>query len=143
MRLVKNAGKLFSYYSEAGRHRAKWQSGVWRVFVVLLLVAGMFLVKEYLENKYLAEFSQDPLSFLVLDKVMYWFSVGVILGAFAMAVMFEGEFVIGLWRNAVRLEAEAMAELEGRSAAARKAVPASRREELPRAVGRKKRPRKR
>jgi hypothetical protein len=107
-------------YKQTHFNRAFWVSPKWRLFVVLLVIATMFLVQDYLTGKYLAEFKESPLAFEALDKVMYWFGVGIVVGAAALFLMFEGEFAIGMWNHLRRAEQAALKEFAGLPAGKRK-----------------------
>ncbi len=92
-----------THFMEAWRHADKkkrdWINPKWRLLVILATMAGVLLVREYLENKYLAEFSLTPFPvYIVLDKVLYWFLTGIVVGAAAAWLMHEGELAIGLWK---------------------------------------------
>ncbi len=95
-------------YKQTHFNRAFWVNPKWRLFVVLAVMASMFLVQDYLTGKYLAEFKDSPLAYLALDKAMYWFGVGIVVGAAAMFLMFEGEFAIGVWNQLKRAEQAAV-----------------------------------
>lgn len=101
-------------YKQTHFNRAFWVSPKWRLFVVLGVMASMFLVQDYLQQKYLAEFAESPIAYIALDKVMYWFGVGIVVGAAAMFLMFEGEFAIGIWNQLRRAEHAAIREFRAR-----------------------------
>lgn len=95
-----------THFVEAWRHadrkKREWIHPPWRLAVILATILGVFVVREYLENKYLAEFALTAVPvFLVLDKVMYWFLTGIIVGAAAAWLMHEGELALAIW-NALR-----------------------------------------
>ncbi len=100
-------------YKQTHFHRSFLVSPKWRLFVVLLVLATMLVVQEYLENKYLTEFEQSPLAYAVLDKALYWFAVGIVVGAAAIFLMFEGEFAIGVWKRMRSIEHVVAAEMTG------------------------------
>ncbi len=114
MNRVKN---LLAYYKHANVNRRNLTSLKWRVLVVLLLIVVMVVVREHLTGKYLAEFSANPLAYLVLDKVYYWFVAGVIIGIGFSWLLYEGEFVIALYKLVARIESQAFKGLIAAKAA--------------------------
>ncbi len=131
-------GNFLKSYKQTHFSRSFWVSPKWRLFIVLAVMATMLLTKDYLENKYLAEFDQNPLAYAVLDKSIYWFGVGIVVGAAAIFLMFEGEFAIGVWRHARRVEEEAVGEISG-GAMQRAVAKEARQKRAGRAVARKRR----
>ena len=96
MRLV----KFVEAWRHAERGKKQWVNSRWRLLVILATMVGVVLVREYLENKYLAEFALTPVPvYLVLDKVVYWFLVGIVFGAAASWLMHEGELAIAIWKS--------------------------------------------
>lgn len=95
-------------YRHANQHRRTLTSLKWRAFAVLLLISFMLVIKEYLTQKYLAEFAENPLAYLILDKVYYWFIAGTIIGIAFSWLLYEGEFVIGVWKLTKSIEHNAM-----------------------------------
>ena len=105
----------------AGNARKHWFNAKWRLLVVLLLIASALLVRDYLEDKYVAEFAATTVPvYLVLDKVFYWFLVGVVFGGAAAALMFEGEFAIGIWKSLKHFEKQAAREIGRKFGAGKK-----------------------
>ncbi len=51
--------------------------------------------------------------YFVIEKVFYWFMAGFFVGALALAVMYEGDFLIGLWRLGKKIEEESLKKLYG------------------------------
>jgi len=76
----------------------------WRLLFVGVALVGVFLVRDYLDGKYYAAFSTPALGVFVLaDKLFYWFMTGFFFGIIALALLYEGELMAGLWRLAKRL----------------------------------------
>jgi len=109
---LKKLKKFAGYYGAANRSRAQHSSGKWRILVVLLLISTILVVKDYLTDKYIAEFAENPIAYLVLDKVLYWFVSGIMIGIAFSWLMFEGEFMIAVWRIGKQLEGNAIRGLE-------------------------------
>ena len=101
---IRKLKNVFAHYKHANMYRRNFTSLKWRAFIALLLVAVMMLVRDYLSAKYLAEFSQNPLMYLVLDKVYYWFIAGTMLGIAFSWLLYEGEFAIAIWKLARSIE---------------------------------------
>ncbi|MBI3588199.1 hypothetical protein HY095_03320 [Candidatus Micrarchaeota archaeon] len=126
---------FWTIYRRAHFARAGWRSAGWRLFLSVALVGVLLSLNEFISRKLLAQFAADPAQFLDLDfvqaKIAYWMAVGTVLGIVAAAAMYEGEFIIGLYRHLKHAEREAMgkisAELQRRHAAALKARKARRR----------------
>ncbi|OIO26153.1 hypothetical protein AUJ14_02500 [Candidatus Micrarchaeota archaeon CG1_02_55_22] len=112
MSKLKKLKKFAGYYGEANRARTQHSSGKWRILVVLLLISTILVVKDYLSDKYIAEFAENPIAYLVLDKVLYWFVSGIMVGIAFSWLMFEGEFMIAVWRIGKQLEGNAIRGLE-------------------------------
>ncbi|MBI5635552.1 hypothetical protein HY993_01150 [Candidatus Micrarchaeota archaeon] len=54
--------------------------------------------------------------YFVVEKVFYWFMAGFFVGALALAVMYEGDFLIGLWKLGRKIDEESLEKLRGKSA---------------------------
>lgn len=101
-----------THFVEAWRHaersKREWISPKWRLAVIIATITGVFWVRDYLEEKYLAEFTLTAVPvFLVLDKVMYWFLAGIVVGAAASWLMHEGELAIAIWKALKSFEKKA------------------------------------
>ncbi len=114
--LMYRTRKFLDYYRYASLNRRSWLSIKWRLFVVLLLMSFMLVVQEYLRFKYVAEIAASPESFLVaefiLSKVFYWFFVGIMAGALAAWLIFEGEYAIGVYKMAQKMEHSVIQRLQ-------------------------------
>jgi|GEM_PF-1751145 len=107
-------GRFAKVYRHADKQRQPWFNAKWRLLVILATMISALLIRDYLEGKYLAEFVATSVPvFLVLDKVIYWFLVGIIFGAMAMWLMFEGEFAIGLYKSLSHYEKQVEREFGG------------------------------
>lgn len=110
MNRVKN---VLSMYRHANHARNATSNVKWRVLMVLLLVASILVIREYVTNKYAAEMPNPAyLSVIVADKVVYWLVVGVMIGIMFAWLMNEGEMLISLWKFASRLERETVSGIE-------------------------------
>lgn len=104
----KRLGEILKYYSIAHVKRAEWYSWKWRLFCILLALFAIAFVNDYLQTKYLGYeirnlqegvFVTTTLS--LADKLFYWFMTGFLFGVIALAILYEGEFILGL-RKIVR-----------------------------------------
>lgn len=115
-------GQLGAYYSIANRKRAELTSAKWRITVIALVLIAILVVHTHLNNKYGADYVStgiqtingvaEETGYVVLEKVFYWFMAGFFVGALALAVMYEGDFIIGLWRLGRKLEQESLKKIQ-------------------------------
>ncbi len=102
---------LTAYYLLAHKRRQEWANWKWRIFAILLVLVVMFYVRDYLTQNYYAtvEFTKpggEAAAFVLADKLFYWFATGMIIGMVALAMIYEGEFVLGLLKIARGVESE-------------------------------------
>ena len=102
---------LTSYYLLAHKRRQEWANWKWRVFAILVVLAVMFFVNDYLQANYYTTVtfvkpSGEPTAFVLADKLFYWFATGAILGLVAMALIYEGEFILALMKFARGIDGE-------------------------------------
>ena len=96
---------LSSAYSAIQARRAALFNWKWRVFVILLTLSVMFIVREYLDWKYFHVFATESLgAFLLADKLFYWFMTGLFFGVISLALLYEGELILGLWKGVKHFE---------------------------------------
>jgi len=101
-------GEVADLYSQVQEKRARQFNWQWRLFVVLVAVAAMLVVNDYLTGKYSQVFQSDSLGVFVLsDKLFYWFATGFLCGVLALTMMNEGEVFSALWRVARDFERQA------------------------------------
>lgn len=96
---------LSNAYSAIQARRVASFNWKWRVFVILLALSAMFTVREYLDWKYFQAFATESLgAFVLADKLFYWFMTGFFFGVIALALLYEGELIIGLWKGVKHFE---------------------------------------
>lgn len=108
---LKKLKMLTAYYLLAHKRRQEWANWKWRVFAILVVLVVMFYVRDYLDANYYAAVSfmkpsGETAAFVLADKLFYWFATGVIIGMVALAIIYEGEFVLGLLKIARGIEAD-------------------------------------
>ena len=111
--VLKHTKNLFNFYSFIHHKRKLWFSWKWRLFCVLLAIAIILIVQEYLESRYLIP-TNDLLgkTFLLSDRLFYWFMTGTLFGIITLAVLYEGEFILGLRRVVKHMEKQSAGESE-------------------------------
>ncbi|MFH0835674.1 MAG: hypothetical protein V1834_00755 [Candidatus Micrarchaeota archaeon] len=97
---------LWGYYKTAHQTRFQFYNLTWRVIVVLLAALSMFFIYDYLTWKYTFPVVLSGASFLLADKLFYWFMVGVFFGIVAMGLIYEGEYLINLNKFGKEVEKE-------------------------------------
>lgn len=106
---------LRGYYISAHRTRMDFYSWKWRLFVILLAGLAILFINDYLQTKYVgtvafeakADGSLEAASYTVGDKLFNWFMTGMLFGIVALAILYEGEFILGLRKMVVRFEKQA------------------------------------
>ena len=104
MAFSKKIKTLRGYYVSAHEKRMQFYSWKWRLFAVLLAVLIVLFVNDYLQAKYAPtvvytlspDGSISPASYTLADKLFNWFMTGVIFGIIALAILYEGEFLLGI-----------------------------------------------
>ncbi|MBI5229191.1 hypothetical protein HY991_03705 [Candidatus Micrarchaeota archaeon] len=88
--------------------RRDWLSWKWRVFIILLTILVVVTVYQYLLVTYTGNASTvgHPESFSIPEKLFNWFMTGFLIGAVAVALIIEGEFLLGVRRVAKALYRE-------------------------------------
>lgn len=115
----KKVKRFFEYYNLASKSRSSWFNIKWRIFVVLLVAAFMLIIKDYLQARYMFYVVLDPATKVVATfqsgvayaMMFYWFFVGIITGAFAAWLLFEGEYALGIYHTAVKMEHEIIGQI--------------------------------
>jgi hypothetical protein len=102
---------LTAFYLLAHKRRQEWANWKWRIFATLVVLAVLFYVNDYLAAKYYATVSftrpdGEAVAFLLSDKLFYWFATGVLIGMVCLALIYEGEFVLGLLKIGRGIENE-------------------------------------
>jgi hypothetical protein len=102
---------LTAYYMLAHKRRQEWANWKWRIFAILVVAAIMIYVNDYLQHNYYTTVSflkpsGETAAFVLADKLFYWFATGVIIGLVAMALIYEGEFMLALLKFARGVESE-------------------------------------
>lgn len=111
----KKLGVLKNYYLSANGIRRNFYSWKWRLFVALLAALVILSVNEYLQTKYAAtavlqinaDGNAGEAPYTLPDKMFNWFMTGVLFGIVALAVLYEGEFILSLRRMIARFERNA------------------------------------
>ncbi len=114
--VLKHTKNFFNFYSLVHHKRKLWFSWKWRVFCVLLAIAIILIVQEYLELRYLLP-ATDLLgkTFLLSERLFYWFMTGTLFGIITLAVIYEGEFILGLRRVVKHMERQGVGTSESRT----------------------------
>ncbi|HIH20364.1 TPA: hypothetical protein HA244_03795 [Candidatus Micrarchaeota archaeon] len=113
---------LKGYYISAHSRRRDFYNWKWRVFLIFLAVLTVLFVNDYLQAKYVdtavnkinADGSITAAPYAIADRLFYWFMTGVLFGVVALAVLNEGEFILGL-RRMVRSLAKGERQAESRA----------------------------
>lgn len=115
MALKRKLGILGGYYVSAHRRRMDFYSWKWRLFIILLAALLALFINDYLQTKYeLAVVYQvnpagalQEVDYTLAQKLFNWFMTGTLFGIVVLAVMYEGEFIIGLFKIVSRFEKQA------------------------------------
>ncbi|MBI4361080.1 hypothetical protein HY572_04900 [Candidatus Micrarchaeota archaeon] len=110
---LKRLKKYASFYKIAHHQRVQLFNLKWRLLVILVVAAAMFLVYEYLQWRYPVTFFDELRGKPVIlsDRIFEWFGIGVAFGVIALAGLYEGEFMLGVRRLAKHFEQQAAALL--------------------------------
>ena len=103
---TKRIKRLAGYYSAMHFQRAAWYSWKWRLIVILLAAICVSYVYDLLQTKYFHVVVMGAQSFVLADKLFSWFMTGVLFGIIALAVLYEGEVMLGLRRALSQVEGE-------------------------------------
>ncbi len=111
----KKLGVLKNYYMSAHGIRRDFFNWKWRLFVILLAALLVLFVNDYLQGKYAGtaviaispDGTADAAPYTLPDKLFNWFMTGMLFGIVALAVLYEGEFILGLRRMVVHFEKQA------------------------------------
>lgn len=113
MAFRKKIGVLRDYYVSAHKRRMNYFNLKWRLFVILLAVASILVVNDYVHDKYALAVvynvdpqggGLNPAGYTLAGKMFDWFMTGVLFGIVALGVLNEGEYVIALRKIAAELE---------------------------------------
>lgn len=103
---TKKLKRLAGYYSAMHFQRVAWYSWKWRLIVVLLAAICISFVYDLLQTKYFHVVVMGAQSFVLADKLFSWFMTGVLFGIIALAILYEGEVMLGLRRAIREIEGE-------------------------------------
>ncbi len=108
---LKRLNKYASFYRIAHRRRVQLFNWKWRVIVALFAIAAMAVIYEYLQYRYPIFFPDviRGIQVKLSERIFEWFSIGILFGATAMALLYEGEFVLSIRRLTKEFEATALA----------------------------------
>ncbi|MFH1056330.1 MAG: hypothetical protein V1717_00840 [Candidatus Micrarchaeota archaeon] len=112
MAFRKRMGVLKGYYVSAHRRRMDFYSWKWRVFLILLAGLIALFVNDYLQVKYAAvvpfeakaDGTLEATSYTMAARLFNWFMTGVLFGIITLAIMYEGEFILGLNKMVSKFE---------------------------------------
>lgn len=85
---------LLRAYRVAHKYREEWYNIKWRAIVILVSVAFILFVYQYLDLKYY--FYVQDYDFFLSERLFNWFMIGSLFGIIAVGMIFEGEFLLGL-----------------------------------------------
>ena len=115
MSLSKKLGTMRGYYISAHRRRMDFYSWKWRLLVILTAALLALFVNDYLQAKYAGAIvftlnpdgsGLAPAGYAMADKLFYWFMTGVLFGIVALAVLNEGEFILGIRKMLKKIGSE-------------------------------------
>ncbi len=87
-------------YKFANKQRDEFYNIKWRLFVIALIIIGMWFTSNYLQNNYptsperLVVSATSNTALQASERMFNWFVTGFFAGFLAFALMFEGEFLI-------------------------------------------------
>ncbi|HEV8289781.1 MAG TPA: hypothetical protein VGQ00_02390 [Candidatus Norongarragalinales archaeon] len=107
--MVSKIRKLAEYYYVANRQRQAWFSGKFRLFVSAVVATGILLVYYHLQSAYSHDGTPIQIligqnAYLLYEKLFNWFIAGMFFGILAAGLLFEGEFILGIWKTLKHLE---------------------------------------
>lgn len=105
--------KFLHFYGVAHRSRSTWYNLKWRAIVILLVGILIIFVQDYLNAKYALPVLYNGRETLLSEKLFYWFMTGLFAGLISFALLFEGEFILGVRRLHKQME-EGLTKLEGK-----------------------------
>ncbi len=100
----KKLGVLKNYYISAHGIRRDFYNWKWRLFVALLAALVILYINDYVQDKYALtavyhvnpQGGLAPADYTLSGKIFNWFMTGMLFGIIALAVLYEGEFILGL-----------------------------------------------
>ncbi len=87
-------------YKFANKQRDEFYNIKWRLFVIALIIIGMWFANNYLQTNYptspqrLVVSATSNTALQASERMFNWFVTGFLVGFLAFALMFEGEFFI-------------------------------------------------
>ncbi|MDP2717746.1 MAG: hypothetical protein Q8P02_03305 [Candidatus Micrarchaeota archaeon] len=103
---LKRLNRYTAFYRIAHRRRVQLFNWKWRVIVALLAVAAMTVIYEYLQYRYPIYFPDvlRGIEVKLSERIFEWFGIGVLFGATAMSLLYEGEFILSIRRTTKEFE---------------------------------------
>ncbi len=119
MSFSKKLGVLKNYYLSAHGIRRDFYNWKWRLFIIFLACLVILFINDYLQGKYVAtvafeakaDGTLEAASYAFADKLFNWFMTGVLFGIIALAVLYEGEFILGLRKMISKFEKQAQSQV--------------------------------
>ncbi len=95
-----SAHDTLKLYKFANKQRDEFYNIKWRLFVIALIIIGMWFTNNYLQTNYptsperLVVSATSNTALQASERMFNWFVTGFLMGFLAFALMFEGEFFI-------------------------------------------------
>ena len=104
--------RFVRYQRVLTRQRHVTFNAPWRIFLILVAALIMYYAWSTLQAKYAVTALPPAVPGTVGDLVFKWFFYGMLLGVVIFAFLFEGEYLLGVWRLASGVEREMEREAE-------------------------------
>ncbi len=109
-------GRFLEYQRVLARQRHVSFNAPWRVFIIVVSALLLYYAWSVLHFEYTGD--SIPLGGGTIGDLLFnWFFYGMIIGAALFAFLFEGEYIIGVWRLATRVSRAAAGGRAGTRAA--------------------------
>lgn len=102
--VLKKLEKFSGYYVAAHGQRLKLTHLKWRTIWILMAVLAVLMVNDYLQFNYSVVVEANGKARYLPETLFNWFMTGVAFGIIALAVMYEGEFILSLRRLSREVE---------------------------------------
>ena len=103
--------RFLRYRKVLARQRHISFSAPWRIFIMGVAALLLYYMWSVLQSKYTG--STIPLGAGSIGDLLFaWFFYGMILGVMLFALLFEGEYLLGVWKVASSVEKQLEADAQ-------------------------------
>lgn len=103
--LKERHAKVLSYYSRLHSHRREWFNAKLRLAAMLVAVAALWFAYKFFEVTYPVAITDASGNLVVVSGLLFnSFVAGALFGAVLIAIIIEGEYLLGLRKIVYALE---------------------------------------